>query len=454
MTVSSVPTQVIVIGAGVFGLSTALALAERYPSTKVHVIDRFEPPVVDGTSVDTTRCLRYDYVNHTYAELAIQSMEKIKRDPEVSKFFRPCGMTFVYDGTHDKWHNVWEQEMASVSRNSSQGPDNTNPVIHNTAEAVFQNIHGSSERPVSSELLGRKHQWCKGYTNNQDGFIDAKKSIDAYYKKCLRYPSITFTFKEVKEIVYEEDTVTAEGVKLVDGQVITGDLVVIAAGAWSCKLVDLEGMCNSTGIEVSWIKVTKEEEEQWKNMSITTNLSTGINIFPPHEGEVKILRRSPGYKNTTRIVNPNLFERAVKPNVEISYPRTVATYPQDWIPLEAEKEIRENLKEIMPSLYNRPFDRTKLCWITQTTNSNFIIDYHPKLEKVLLATGGSAHAWKFIPVIGDKIVDFMVGQLEPTLRDMWSWNEKIGADVDNRSASRLSGESTELHQVVRIAPTY
>lgn len=52
------PASVIVVGAGIFGLSTALAIAKRHPSTAVTVIDRLTPPVEDGTSVDTTRCIR------------------------------------------------------------------------------------------------------------------------------------------------------------------------------------------------------------------------------------------------------------------------------------------------------------------------------------------------------------------------------------------------------------
>ena len=55
---SSFPATVIIIGAGVFGLSTALAIAKRHPSTAVTVVDRLTPPVVDGSSVDTTRCIR------------------------------------------------------------------------------------------------------------------------------------------------------------------------------------------------------------------------------------------------------------------------------------------------------------------------------------------------------------------------------------------------------------
>lgn len=58
MAEKSLPGSVIIIGAGVFGLSTALAIAKSHPTTKVTIIDRYVPPVEDGTSVDTTRCIR------------------------------------------------------------------------------------------------------------------------------------------------------------------------------------------------------------------------------------------------------------------------------------------------------------------------------------------------------------------------------------------------------------
>lgn len=55
---TSLPDTVLIVGAGVFGLSTALAIAKRHPSVKVTVVDRLTPPVEDGASVDTTRCIR------------------------------------------------------------------------------------------------------------------------------------------------------------------------------------------------------------------------------------------------------------------------------------------------------------------------------------------------------------------------------------------------------------
>lgn len=222
-----------------------------------------------------------------------------------------------------------------------------------TREQVFQRIHGSDSTVVALD----KPYWNVAYTNLAAAFIDAEEGIRVYVNRCQRTPSITF---RCGSAVNQIDVVdgTAHGIVLQDGTHIAADLVVVAAGAWSNKLVHLGTRVHPIGHEVAWIKVTPEEEAKWRNMSITTNMSTGLNMFPPYRGEIKILRRSPGFINTTTIPNPEDPSSTIR----ISYPRTIADHPTDVIPLEAETAMRDNLREIMPSLADRPFDRSKICW--------------------------------------------------------------------------------------------
>jgi hypothetical protein len=35
---------------------------------------------------------------------------------------------------------------------------------------------------------------------------------------------------------------------------------------------------------------------------------------------------------------------------------------------------------------------------------DFLVDYHPKFQNLFVATGGSGHAFKFLPVLGQEIV--------------------------------------------------
>jgi sarcosine oxidase/L-pipecolate oxidase len=248
---------------------------------------------------------------------------------------------------------VWEAQLQK-RKSSSISAD---IIESRSREEVYQQIHGKNARPPSSDELGGKADWNRAYTNLEAAFIDARECIQIYYDRCLERPSITFRCGSgVDHINILEGRCT--GVTLEDGDIVSADLVIVAAGAWSNKLVYVGDRIVPIGHEVAWIKVTPEEEAQWKHMSITTNMSTGMNMFPPYHGEIKILRRSPGYKNTTKVTHPEDSSRTI----EISYPRTNISNPTDVIPVEAEVAMRKNLHEIMPMLAGRRFDRTKICW--------------------------------------------------------------------------------------------
>ena len=263
-------------------------------------------------------------------------------------------MTFACDGEPSRFTDVWKTQ-----HELSKSLHEPNEIVDMPSrEDVFKRIHGADAKlPAPDTLIGGKSRWNIGYCNLSDSFIDAKACIQVYYDRCLAQPSINFRCGSAVGRIILEDGVS-KGVLLEDGSTVKAELVVVAAGAWSNKLVYLERRINPIAHEVAWIKVTPEEAEQWKNMSITTNFSTGLNMFPPYNGEIKILRRSPGYVNTIQVPHP---EHSSK-KITISYPRTIVTNPTDVIPLDAEKEMRQNLREIMPPLADRPFDRTKLCW--------------------------------------------------------------------------------------------
>lgn len=83
-------------------------------------------------------------------------------------------------------------------------------------------------------------------------------------------------------------------------------------------------------------------------------------------------------------------------------------------------------------------------------NGDFIVSYHPEHSGLFLATGGSGHAFKFFPVIGDKVVDAMEGTLDHELSEMWTWSKDSasnGEDFDgdgSRSGERRSNLKDEL----------
>lgn len=67
--------------------------------------------------------------------------------------------------------------------------------------------------------------------------------------------------------------------------------------------------------------------------------------------------------------------------------------------------------------------------VQHSPEGDFIVSPHPNHPGLFLATGGSGHAYKFFPVLGDKVVDALEGQLDPELQRLWAWPERQLEDV-------------------------
>lgn len=215
------------------------------------------------------------------------------------------------------------------------------------------------------------------------------------------------------------------GAVLEDGEVVRADLTIVAAGAWSGALVDLRGRAEARGQVLAYVSVTEEERKRLKDMPVLLNLSTGMFAIPPVDNTsaspahperrtanwaVKVARHAFGYANPTTVAPEG-------EDIVTSLPAKKFSP----IPAEGEEACRSFLQKTIPWLGDRPFDSTRICWYTDTPTGNFLIDYHPEYEGLFLATGGSGHGFKFLPVLGDKIVRAVEGRLEEELMGLWRW---------------------------------
>ncbi|HVS15120.1 MAG TPA: FAD-dependent oxidoreductase [Thermoanaerobaculia bacterium] len=74
-----------------------------------------------------------------------------------------------------------------------------------------------------------------------------------------------------------------------------------------------------------------------------------------------------------------------------------------WIPAEFHQRPREILALHFPDLVGAPINETRACHYESSVDRNFIVDRHPDYDNVWLAGGGSAEAFKFGPVLGEYI---------------------------------------------------
>ena len=82
----------LIIGAGVFGASTAYHLSKAHPSAKITLVDRTPFPCPKGASYDINKIVRADYRDVFYTKLALDAQRAWKEDPLWMPFYHQCGM--------------------------------------------------------------------------------------------------------------------------------------------------------------------------------------------------------------------------------------------------------------------------------------------------------------------------------------------------------------------------
>ncbi|KAK7742367.1 hypothetical protein SLS53_004512 [Cytospora paraplurivora] len=454
----NVPSSILIVGSGVFGLSTALSLTRhpRFTNTQITIVDRSSSPSTtsssgreqqqqqqvfpsrDASSIDTSRIIRADYADPAYAALAAQAQEiwRLPDGPGGDGRYQETGLMIVADAGSSSSSSESTPassvavQAAPTTTKKKSGLDYARSSWENVkslASAADQpsTLRDKIEELPSAEAIraaygtgGGTGTW--GYINRLSGWADAEACMDWLYRTVQATGRVSFVSGTAASLVvslYNRRTPEVRGVRLTTGEELAADLTVLAAGAWTSSLVDLTGRAVSTGQVLAYMDITDEEQARLRGVPTLLNLSTGYFIITPAGNTLKVARHAYGY------LNPSVSPNGNKP---ISAPVTHLTDPSLSIPESDQVGLRQALREMIPwsDLHDRPFKSTRLCWYTDTPDGDFIIDYHSDYKGLFIATGGSGHGFKFLPVIGDKITDCIVGQCPEAFKGKWSFRKE------------------------------
>ncbi|KEF60412.1 uncharacterized protein A1O9_01973 [Exophiala aquamarina CBS 119918] len=428
---STAPGHVLIIGAGEFGLATALSLLSnpKYKQTRITIVDTSpELPNPSGSSVDANRIVRADYASAPYSKLALEVQAQWRDTSKdgwggEGRYHEPGFVLTADEGQGDYVKKSLQNVRAFAAANGTGWGDVNKIQELNSREEI--------QKATGYEGVSGDH----GYANFNSGWADAEACVAYALRRVRQEGHDRVTIRngtQVDRLLFSDETVM--GAQLKDGEQLKADLIILAAGAWSPSLIDLQGRCLATGQAVAFIDITQEEQDAMAHRPTVMNMSRGMFIIPPRDKKLKIARHGYGYRNLVKIPRKKLqasFSNAPArleddEVIEVSVPEVGVP-----IPLEAEDAIREAMAVLIPHKKARPFTRTRICWYCDTPSGDFLMAYHPQYKNLFLATGGSGHGFKFFPVIGDKIVDALEGNLDPELAEIWRWKteEELKAET-------------------------
>jgi sarcosine oxidase/L-pipecolate oxidase len=219
-------------------------------------------------------------------------------------------------------------------------------------------------------LTGKDEWGCgsTGYVNWSSGWANAEGAMVWLRELVESLGRVRFVEASVMKLLIDHKTNTVSGVRLSDSSEIKADLTMLAAGAWTASLIDLRGICKATGQVLCYMPVSAAEEAVLSKRPTILNLSHGLFMIPPSQGLLKVARHGHGYINPTTIPHPESED----PNetITISLPYTHVDDPSQQVPHEGQKQCRDFLASIHPSLAtpSRPFTQSKICWCKYMVN--------------------------------------------------------------------------------------
>ena len=358
------------MGAGVFGVSAAIALSSR--GWEVELVDPGPLPRPEAASTDISKIVRMDYGSDAlYSELMERALP-LWRD----------------------WNAKWRDELYHEDGFLvlSNAPLQSGGFEHDSLRTLEARGH-TVERLDSGSLGDRFPAWTAsrypdGYYNPKAGWVER--------------PRLGRMIDDAKDAGGACGRARGSRVHRRRARVGASSRPR-PVKAMSCSWP--RAWTSSRSLGVMWpvaqpvFHLRPDDPAAWRPPRFTVwaaaIASTGWYGFPATaSGVVKIANHGPG--------------RRVHPDA----PRVIE--PDD------ERRLREFLRESLPGLADAPLVASKTCLYCDAFDGDFWIGRDPDRPGLAVAAGDSGHGFKFAPVLGDVIADAIEEKRSPfTERFAW-----------------------------------
>ncbi|KAL9110786.1 MAG: hypothetical protein Q9227_004778 [Pyrenula ochraceoflavens] len=457
-------SPITILGAGAWGLSTALHL-HNAGYTDITVFDRAtQIPSPYSAAYDLNKIVRAEYEDPFYTELALVKKMKSKRfrvpQKRAKRSVKKINQEAIKNWKTSLFAPYFHQTGYIVATTGRAPPKATehlqkalesissHPVFAKgiTALKTPQDFRDAAWQFSEGSLTG-----FSGYLNRLAGYAhssDAMRGVWAH----LAGRGVRFVLGsergKVRELLYSGGS-TEEvgqgrrcvGVRTADGRTHRAEKVIVALGAWAGSLVpELGSNVVARCWSVAHVQLSKQECDYLRFLPTTNVRDLGFFFEPDPETRLfKLCPLGAGYVNS---IESGDGEKVSLP------PAGDVPEPQDFIPAEDEVKLRRLLHEVFPWMADRPFVEKRLCWFADSQDSEYCIDFVPDTEcSVAVLTGDSGHGFKMMPVFGRWVVDLLKEGRQKESR--WKWREHGEEKEWGDEISWRIGKTRDLKELLR-----
>jgi sarcosine oxidase len=367
--------DVVVIGLGAMGSATAYQLAKH--GSRVLGIDQFSPPHSYGSTHGETRIIRQAIgEGEAYTPLVLRSYElwrELEREAGKTLLTITGGLILESqqsEAVHGR-RNFFEQTLGCARK-----------------------FHIPHEILEAKELKKRYPQFSvtdeRGYFENGAGHLKPELCIEAELALAKQFGAAI----HINERVLAIDGDRSAGVAVTtDRAVYQADRVVIAAGPWLAqflKAAELEHFKVYRQV-MYWFRIKDDFRPAFSPKTCPIFIwafekggHIGFYGFPSLDGRsIKVATEQ--YATTT---SPETVDRAVL-----------------WE--EAQSMFKDCIQDRLPGISNI-CESAVSCLYTTTPDSNFVIDFYPGNDRIVIASACSGHGFKHSAAVGEVVSELIL----------------------------------------------
>lgn len=219
----------IIVGAGVFGVSTAYHLIQRYPHASVTIVDRdaYDAETRVAASWDWNKVVRADYDDIVYCQLALEAQDIFKSDPLWKPYFHETGIYWIC-------RSDYAQDVINNYKKLGRTAD-LKAVPIEEARKLYGGLFEDADYTGVKEVL----------VNKSSGWAAAGDALRAVTKRTLEL-GVKYHVGEVGSLQFDLDG-RCSGIKTTRGEVLSASHTILCTGAYTPKL--LEYSAHSSGIK-------------------------------------------------------------------------------------------------------------------------------------------------------------------------------------------------------------